>query len=126
MTVRRVLVIDDDREIVATLTDSLTDSGYSVIGALHGGDGLMLLEAEPPGVVLLDIKMPGMSGLEVLQRIRAQHPALPVIVITGFLDQEVAQQALQRGAFDLLSKPIDLARLERCVALALAGPSAAH
>ena len=72
----RLLVVDDDPEIIAMVTDYFTASGFEVIAAQHGGDGLMLADVEHPDVVILDIKMPGMSGVEVLQQLRIRWPDL--------------------------------------------------
>jgi DNA-binding response OmpR family regulator len=118
----RVLVIDDDAEIVATLTTALEEGGYAAMTALHGGDGLMLSESERPDAVLLDINMPGMSGIEVLQQLRLRWPDLPVIMISGNTSPELARRCIQRGAFDYIPKPFQLEHLYRCVAAALAYP----
>ena len=85
----------------------------------HGGDGLMLAEHERPDVVLLDIRMPGLSGTEVLQQFHLRWPELPVIMISGLGNSELARRSLRRGAFDYVHKPFDWDCLHRCVAAAL-------
>jgi DNA-binding response OmpR family regulator len=115
----RVLVIDDDAAIIGMLVECLSESGYDVLSALNGGDGLMLLDLEHPDVVLLDLRMPGIGGLEVLRRIRMVRPDLPVIIISGLGDAEAARQTLRRGAVDYLPKPFDLDHVLRAVAAAL-------
>jgi DNA-binding response OmpR family regulator len=115
----RILVIDDDAALVELLTSALTDSGFDVVAAHHGGDGLMLADVQTPDLVLLDVRMPGMSGVEVLQQMRARWPWLPVIVVTGLADTTLARSLLDRGAFDYVAKPFDVDHLQRCVAAAL-------
>jgi len=115
----RILIIDDDVALVEFLTSSFMESGFDVIGAHHGGDGLMLADVHKPDIVLLDVRMPGMSGVEVLQQMRTRWPWLPVIVITGLADAQLARALLQRGAFDYVAKPFDVDHLQRCVAAAL-------
>jgi two-component system response regulator (stage 0 sporulation protein F) len=115
----RILVIDDDAAIIGMLSEYLTQNGYEMLSALNGGDGLMLLEIEPPDLVLLDIRMPGLGGLEVLRRIRMVRPDLPVIIISGLGDADAARQTLRRGAVDYLPKPFDLDHVLRAIAAAL-------
>ncbi|HET7342383.1 MAG TPA: response regulator [Methylomirabilota bacterium] len=115
----RILIVDDDVPLAELLSGSLTDQGYETILAHHGADGLMLAEVERPDVVLLDVRMPGLNGVEVLQQMRTRWPYLAVIMISGLGDTELARAMLRRGAFDYLSKPLDLEHLHRCVAAAL-------
>ena len=114
-----ILVIDDEQDVVDMLSAYFGGSGYSVVGATQGGDGLMLLEFNRPDVVLLDIMMAGLDGVEVLQQIRLRWPDLPVIMLTAVADVEVAKGALRRGAFDYVAKPFEWEHLERVVAAAL-------
>jgi DNA-binding response OmpR family regulator len=109
------------RALGELLTGSLADQGYEVVVAHHGGDGLMRAEVEKPDVVLLDVRMPGLNGVEVLQQMRTRWPGLAVIMISGLGDTELARAMLRRGAFDYLPKPLDLEHLHRCVAAALTG-----
>src|SRR5437667_371423 len=94
----RVLVIDDDPDTVDLFTAILSDAGYEVVGALTGGDGLMVLEVESPDVILLDLKMPGVHGMDVLRRLRMARPDIPVIIVSGQADAELARATLRRGA----------------------------
>ena len=114
-----ILAIDDEAEVVALITDYFSEAGYQVVGADHGGDGIMLAEFERPDVVVLDIMMPGIDGLEVLQQLRRRWPGLPVIMLTGVGDVDIAKEALRRGAFDYVQKPFAWEHLERVVAAAL-------
>jgi len=102
---RRLLVIDDEKEIRDVLTRFFVSKNYEVVTAESGEAGLEVIETEPVDAVLLDIKMPGMSGLETLRQIRARKPELPVIMVTGESDKEVARSAMKDGAFDYLVKP---------------------
>src|SRR5204863_9057897 len=79
----RILVVDDEAAIRASLKRTLEYEGYEFLGAATGQEGLSLVEREAPDLVLLDVKMPGMDGLEVLDRIRAINDALPVVVVSG-------------------------------------------
>jgi len=115
----RILVIDDDPNIVEMVIDYFGDSGYVVIGAHHGGDGLMLAEHERPDVVLLDLRMAGLSGVEVLQQMKLRWPELPVVIVSGAGDVALAKRCLSRGALDYVSKPFNWEYLHRCVTAAL-------
>ena len=114
-----ILVIDDEPDVVEMLSVYLSGSGYRVFGAEHGGDGLMLAEVHRPDLVLLDIMMPGIDGVEVLQRLRARWPDLPVIMLTAVASVESARGTLEHGAFDYVRKPFEWEHLERVVAAAL-------
>lgn len=115
----RVLTVDDDRQVGATVRDVLTDFGYDVRTAVGGEEALALVRTFDPDVVLLDVMMPGMSGDEVLDRLHADHPGLPVVMVTAIADADRARALLFRGAFDLIRKPFDLAVLERVVGAAV-------
>jgi two-component system OmpR family response regulator len=112
----RILVVDDEPAVAEVLLDFLAEAGYTVDVALTGRDALTLIERTPPDVVLLDIRMPDMDGVEVLRRIRAAHPALPVIMITASDDIGVARATLKMGALDYVSKPFDYGYLAQAVA----------
>jgi len=101
----RVLVIDDEAGIRDSLRMMLEYEGYEFLSASTGQEGLSLAERETPDVVLLDVKMPGMDGLEVLDRLRSQNDTLPVVVISGHGTISTAVDATKRGAFDFIEKP---------------------
>jgi len=103
----KILLIDDEEDIRDILTITLQDAGYFVICAPDGPTGLMLTTREEPQIVITDIKMPGMNGLEVLEKIKKIKPETEVIVTTGFGDIKKAVKALQYDASDFISKPID-------------------
>ena len=114
-----ILVIDDEQDVVDLLSVYFTASGYEVVGATQGGDGLMLADFHRPDVVLLDIMMPGLGGVEVLQQLRLRWPHLPVIMLTAVADVEIARSTLRRGAFDFIPKPFECEHVERVVAAAI-------
>src|SRR2546421_3094552 len=101
----RVLVIDDEAAIRDSLRMTLEYEGYEFVGAATGQEGLALVERETPDLVLLDVKMPGMDGLEVLDRLRAMNDSLPVVVISGHGTIGTAVEATKKGAFDFIEKP---------------------
>jgi CheY-like chemotaxis protein len=115
----RILVVDDEPPIVDMLRDLLVELGYTVATAGHGAEALQLVPELKPDVVLLDLQMPGMSGLQVLDQLRRDHPGLPVVIVTGNTDVDVARSTLARGAFDYLRKPFQFDVLARVVAAAV-------
>jgi two-component system nitrogen regulation response regulator NtrX len=105
MAKSRILVIDDESAIRDSLKMMLEYEGYEFMGAATGQEGLALAERETPDLVLLDVKMPGMDGLEVLDRLRAMNEALPVVVVSGHGTISTAVEATKKGAFDFIEKP---------------------
>jgi len=101
----RILVIDDEAAIRDSLRMTLEYEGYEFIGAATGQEGLALAERETPDLVLLDVKMPGMDGIEVLERLRNMNEALPVVVVSGHGTISTAVEATKKGAFDFIEKP---------------------
>lgn len=105
---KNVLVIDDDEKICWAFEQFLEEEGYVPSIANNAEEGLKRIAAERPDVVLLDVKLPGMSGLEALAQIRTRHPAVIVIIITAYDDVETTVEAMRLQAFDFVPKPIDL------------------
>lgn len=114
-----ILVVDDDADIRDLLADYFTAEGYSVTPVANGPDALEALRKDPRMLVLLDVGLPGMNGVEVLKRIRLDHPGASVIMITGNQDLELAREAVGLGAVDHVFKPFDSERLERALAIAV-------
>ncbi len=102
----KILVIDDEESNVRLLAMSLRSDGYEVETALSGEQGLAVFKETSPDLVLTDIKMPGMDGIEVLQKIKAMDPSAEVIIITGHGDIDNAIEALKFGASDFINKPV--------------------
>jgi two-component system, NtrC family, response regulator AtoC len=107
----RILIVDDQESIVFFLAKTLVDEGYEVRTATRGRQALQLLEEEIPDLVLLDLTLPDLGGLEVLAALKAQFGGLCVIMITAFGEIETAVQAMEAGAFDYINKPINLEQL---------------
>ena len=107
----KILVVDDEQEIRILLDHFLKDQGYEVVLASDGNQALKLAAEENPQVIILDIKMPGLDGLEVckLLKDKEQTRLIPIIVITGFEDNKI--EALNRGADDFVNKPFDMAEI---------------
>jgi len=104
----KVLVVDDDRAMVRTVCDLLRLKGYAVEAAYTGEEAVEKVRSEPPDCVLLDMKMPGISGVEALQRIREIVPAVPVLLISAYVTEEQAAEARRLGADGVLTKPVEL------------------
>jgi len=117
----KILVIEDEEAIRRVLKKILTeqDAAYDVYVAANGIDGLHEIEKQQFDLVLCDIKMPKMDGIEVLQNIKSRQPDLPVIMISGHGDLETAVGTMRMGAFDYISKPPDLNRLMTTISHAL-------
>ena len=107
----RILVIDDESAIRDSLKMTLEYDGYDVMLAATGEEGVKLIEREAPDLVFLDIKMPGMDGLEVLQKLRHLVEVTPVVVISGHADINTAVEATKLGAFDFIEKPLERERV---------------
>ena len=107
-----VLIIDDEEDFVRTLGERLTLRDMGVCTAFDGTAGLRELERHPnTDVVLLDIQMPGMGGIETLRQIKASHPGVEVIMLTGHATVETAIEGMRLGAFDYLLKPYEMETL---------------
>jgi DNA-binding response OmpR family regulator len=119
MVIGRILVVDDDYEVRMTTRDFLASKGYAVSVAGGGREALAMLDAVDPDVVLLDVAMPDMDGLETLRRLVEARPNLPVIMITANADIEITSKVLQMGAADYVPKPFDLEYLDQAVNIQL-------
>ena len=120
MPIPRIIVIDDEEGMCWAVARALQEEGYFVRTATSGPDGLALVEREGADLVLLDIRMPRMSGLEVLKRIKLLHPAMPVIIMTGFGSMPTALEAIEKGAVGYITKPFNIDDLKAAVRKALA------
>jgi CheY-like chemotaxis protein len=115
-----VLVVDDERHVRGMLREVLQDLGYDASTAASGELAIAAMATVQPDVVLLDLKMPGMSGVEVLAHFREHYPTVPVIILTGSMNEEIGHQARGGGAFSIVSKPFNLVTLRKVVAAAIA------
>src|SRR5512137_2828955 len=107
----RILVIDDEAAIRDSMRMILEYEGYEFLGAATGEEGIALADREAIDLVFLDIKMPGMDGLEVLGRLKAASETLPVVMISGHGTVATAVDATKRGAFDFIEKPLATERI---------------
>ncbi len=108
----KVLIIDDQRAILESLTMFFAEKGYETITAEYGREGLEKLKSEMPDIVILDIRLPDLSGIDVLKDIRAINEHAHVIMITAFHDMETTIEAMKNGAYDYIHKPINIKELD--------------
>ena len=111
MALLRVLLVDDEEDLLYTLAERLTLRGYQVDAVSDGADALSHAQMQRHDVAVVDVKMPGMSGIEILAALRKQKPNLPVILLTGHGSEEDGQEGMRQGAFAYLIKPINLPNL---------------
>jgi len=108
----RVLVVEDEERFRRLLVDVLPDLGCEAEGVGSAAEALRVIAEDPPGAVILDLNLPGMDGMTVLERLRRREPALPVIILTGVGDLRSAQRAIRYGVSDFLTKPCHLGEIE--------------
>jgi CheY-like chemotaxis protein len=123
MNAGKVLVVDDEPEVRQVLHEFLSSRGYDVTMAPGGAAALGIIEADTPDLVLLDVAMPDMDGVETLRRIAAIQPGLPVIMVTANADIGITSKLLALGAVDYVPKPFDLDYLDQAVSIQV---TAAH
>lgn len=121
----KILIVDDDRASCRTLQLHLTSQGKTVTLAHSADEGLAAAAADPPELVILDIRMPGKSGLEALPEFKQKLPQTRVIMITAFHDMETTIEAMQKGADDYIHKPIDIDELDAAIDKLLCAPNVA-
>ncbi len=121
---RKILVVDDDEKILFAFRQVFSQEGYRCITAESGEEALDKVVSEKPDVIFMDIAMPGLGGLETLRQIKARNATVPVIMITGYGTMQTAIKAIQFGAFDYLTKPLDVEKIREEVKKAL--PDRAH
>lgn len=107
----KLMLVDDETEFLERLLKRLKRRNVDVVGAHSGDEALARLAQEPVDVVVLDVRMPGIGGMETLRRIKREHPLVEVIMLTGHASVEVAIQGMEVGAFDYLMKPMDIDEL---------------
>lgn len=112
-----VLIVDDEPDIRAVFKEFFQEKGYEVFTAGDGQEALWSVEQNRPGLVFLDIKMPGMDGVEVLRSIRETYPEAKVVMVSGYATVETARKTLRMGAFDYVVKPVDLKHLEEIISV---------
>ncbi|MBP1714654.1 MAG: Fis family transcriptional regulator [Deltaproteobacteria bacterium] len=108
---QQILIVDDEDRIRQSLNGVLRDEGYEVREAKEGAQALKMVETDPPDLVLLDIWMPGIDGIETLGRIKEISPQMPVVMISGHANIELAIKAAKLGAYDFIEKPLSLEKV---------------
>jgi len=116
----RVLIVDDDRDISSLLSVLMNKAGLTSMMAHDGETALRLVPVARPDLLLVDVKMPGIDGMEVLKRVKETNPHMPVVLITAYAEVQASVAAMRAGAFDYLAKPFDHAEVIRVVRAALA------
>jgi DNA-binding response OmpR family regulator len=104
---KKILIIDDEPELLKSISVRLKASGYKVLSACDGVSGINKFKEEPPDLVILDIMMPGLSGLDTLKELKQLKFGVPVIMLTAYGTPQSAIEALRLGAYDHLSKPFN-------------------
>ena len=103
-----ILIVDDEPSILQSLSGLLSDEGFEITTASNGYEALKIVDVESPDLVLLDIWMPGIDGIETLKEIKKNNPHIQVIIISGHGTIETAVKATKLGAFDLIEKPLSI------------------
>lgn len=119
MSTKKILIVDDEETVRYSFRKLFREPGSEIFEAANGLDALSVIKKESPDLVLMDIEMPGLNGLEAIQRIKAMNPNLPVIIMTAFGTSERVIAAMKYGAFEYLEKPFDVARLRAVILEAL-------
>lgn len=116
----RILIIDDDRQLGISFAKILSQEGYKIENGFTGREGIELVKNNPPDLVILDVRLPDMDGLQVFEALHELFPKLPVIIITAYSSTETAIGAIQKGAFDYIYKPFDVPEMLQVVEKAIA------
>jgi len=123
---KHVMVVDDERDILMCLDEVLSAEGYRVTGVISGAEPLDLMATDPPELVILDLRMPGMNGLEVLQAMRRTHPDLPVVVCSALGSYRNDFEIISANVAAFLDKPMDLDKVVETVASLIGGSQGAE
>ena len=116
-----IVVADDDRTVVLLVSELLSQKGFQAVAAFDAMQVMLMVRQYHPRAVILDIGMPGGSGMDVLRKLKLMHPTshIPVLILTGLLDPKLAREAKQLGASEFLTKPVDLSALYAALLRAL-------
>ena len=114
-----ILVVEDEVAVAEAIAEALAQSNYDAQVARTASDALAIAETERPDLILLDISLPDSSGVSTLDRLRQLRPDVPIIMLTANADEQLARETLRRGAFDYVTKPVNLDHLIRIVEFAL-------
>lgn len=115
MTSKPILVVDDEPIVRESISDWLKDAGYQVVTAETGEEAMELIEKQDFGVIILDVRLPGKTGITVLREVKVLKPEIKSIIITAYPSEELSREAMELGAVDYLIKPISVDSLERLI-----------
>ncbi len=113
--IHRIIVVDDESIVLSLVRDALEDEGYNIRTAGSGHDALRLLQQEPADLLITDIRMPHMDGIELVRQVRKTQPGIGVIYMTGYANLHSAKDAIKQGAFDYILKPFELTEIRQAV-----------
>lgn len=119
MDTKRILIVDDEANMCSIIQDILNDEGYEVMVAENGNEALQVVQRVPPDLIITDINMPCMGGLELLRVVKSHYPAVQFIIMTAFGELETYLNAMNNGAFDYITKPLNIEMLKIMVAKVL-------
>ncbi|MBN1226788.1 MAG: response regulator [Deltaproteobacteria bacterium] len=119
MDAKRILIVDDEINMCSIIQDILTDEGYEVMIAENGSEALQVVRKITPDLIITDINMPCMGGLELLREVKSLHTDIQFIVMTAFGELETYLNAMSNGAFDYITKPLNIEMLKIMVAKVL-------
>jgi DNA-binding response OmpR family regulator len=108
---RLILVVENDPPLLQTLADTVTALGYDATLATTAADGVTLAEVAPPAAIILDIAVPEITGMTTLDRLKTIHPGVPIIMVAPVSAETFARETLKRGAFDYVTKPVNVTHL---------------
>ena len=111
----KIYVVDDERIIRVSLADELKDEGFEVMEFAHAAPALLKMKEEQPDIVITDLKMEGVDGMQFLTAVKEKSPDTEVIVITGFATMETAKESFQKGVFDFVAKPFKISVIREVV-----------
>ncbi|WP_017815723.1 MULTISPECIES: response regulator [Paenibacillus] len=123
MEQKKILIVDDQNGIRILLVELFSNEGYQMFQAANGKAALEVVEQEVPDLVLLDMKIPGMDGLEILRHIKSTHPQIHVIMMTAYGELDIIQKAKDLGAIGHFTKPFDIDDMRKAVDQCLRGTS---
>jgi DNA-binding NtrC family response regulator len=119
MDAKRILIVDDEMNMCSIIQEILGDEGYEVMVAENGSEALQAIQKVTPDLIITDINMPCMGGLELLREVKSLHPNVQFIIMTAFGELETYLNAMSNGAFDYITKPINIEMLKLMVAKVL-------
>jgi len=116
---KKILIVDDEKPVCDMLEKFLIKKGYETVIALSGEEAIRKVNEERPHLILLDIRMPGMDGIETLKKIREIDKKVGIVMITAVKDDDVGRKCAELGAYDYITKPLDFEYLERVLLIKL-------